>query len=64
MVVNGINGYVTPAGDASMIADRLLRIMTDRELARRMSSNSRNRAQSYDWGNVAKEYLSVYQSLE
>jgi glycosyltransferase involved in cell wall biosynthesis len=49
LVLDGKNGFVTPVGDIHMLTDRLMRLTTDRELARRMGEESFRRVNQWNF---------------
>jgi glycosyltransferase involved in cell wall biosynthesis len=57
----GVNGLLAPQGDEDAIADRLATILSDPALALRLGEAGRARAQRQTWGQVAREYLKVYE---
>lgn len=46
MVDDGVAGYLVPAGDSEQLAARLVEVLSDRELARRMGQAGRERVES------------------
>ena len=54
-VVDGETGHVAPTGDAAALADRVLRVLADEELARRMGDAGRQRARArFTWEAAAR----------
>jgi glycosyltransferase involved in cell wall biosynthesis len=50
MVVDGETGFTVPVNDANSVADRLIRILRDPDLARRMGAAGRRRAEErFTW---------------
>ncbi|MCX8035975.1 MAG: glycosyltransferase family 4 protein [Candidatus Sumerlaeia bacterium] len=63
-VVEGETGFLVPPRDVPQLADRLLRILTDREAARRMGEAGRRRAVAqFDRRLVLDRQWRVYQQL-
>ncbi len=63
-VVEGETGFLVPPRDAPQLADRLLRILTDRDTARRMGEAGRRRAVAqFDRRLVLDRQWQVYQHL-
>jgi glycosyltransferase involved in cell wall biosynthesis len=61
LVFEGDNGLLVPAGDAKAMADALVTLLTDRELARRMGQRSRARvAERYGLDAVIGELIALY----
>jgi starch synthase len=62
MVVDGETGFTVPVGDARSLADRLLVLLRDETLARRMGEAGRARArQRFTWRAVAERMTSAMQ---
>ena len=54
IVVDGENGLLVPAGDAPALADALVRVLTDAELARRLADGAQ--AAAVRWLQSPEEY--------
>lgn len=55
MVVDGETGLIAPDGDAAALAERLVRVLRDPDLARRMGQAGRRRQQEkFTWSNAAQ----------
>lgn len=57
------NGFLVSPGAEDELADRLIRILKDRDLCARMGQRSKEIANSYDWPVVARRYIDVYRSI-
>jgi poly(glycerol-phosphate) alpha-glucosyltransferase len=64
MIIDGEHGFLVPDGDIDAVADRVVRILTDRTMAERMSRNARERARS-DFGELAfvRRWGAVFDSV-
>jgi len=61
LVSDGETGYLEPIGDVGAMARRSIEILTNRELHRRMSQNSRNvTLEKYTTEKIVKEYQDFY----
>jgi phosphatidylinositol alpha-mannosyltransferase len=60
---NNVEGLLAPPGDSAAIADRIVRLLSDRELARRMGSAGREKALGFAWPRVADRIEQHYFSL-
>lgn len=66
--VNGIpyemiepdNGFFVPYGDVNALNKRILQILDDKRLAKKISENNKKRAQDYDWDKIAERTFKVY----
>jgi glycosyltransferase involved in cell wall biosynthesis len=54
LVVDGANGLLVPAGDTAALADALVRLLSDRELAERLGHGARGSAKA--WLQTPEEY--------
>jgi glycosyltransferase involved in cell wall biosynthesis len=64
MVVDGETGFIVPPDDVPALTERLLRLLRDRSLARRMGAAGRSRAQRcFSWAAVADRMLGVLRPL-
>lgn len=64
MVVNGETGFTVPMNDVATLTDRLLRLLTDRELALRMGRAGRARAErEFTWLGVVERMMAVIEPV-
>ncbi len=49
VISDGVEGYIVPAGDPAALADRVSRLLDDRELLNRMSAAALRRADDFSW---------------
>ena len=59
--VSGEAAIHVPPGDPRMLADQMIAVLTDDELAARMSSASLNRVTRFDWSRVVDTYIGLYE---
>jgi glycosyltransferase involved in cell wall biosynthesis len=60
VVRDGVEGLLTPPGDADALADALERVLGDAVLRARLGHAGRQRALGYAWPTVADAVLGVY----
>ena len=60
MVKNGVNGLIVKMKDGDDLADKIERLVVDKDLRSRMSAESRRLAEKMSWENVAKQYFQLY----
>ncbi|EKD58410.1 MAG: glycosyl transferase group 1 protein [uncultured bacterium] len=63
LLTDGLNGLVVRMKDADDIADKIERLILDRNLKNAMSLESRKLAETLSWGNVAGEYVAMYKKI-
>ena len=56
-------GLLCEVGDVQGLAANTIRVLRDRELARRLSTNAHQECQKYRWDAVRGQWLDVYRSL-
>jgi glycosyltransferase involved in cell wall biosynthesis len=56
-VREGIDGFIVPIRDATALADRIERILRDRDLRDRMGKQAREQARNYSWAQYSKAML-------
>jgi len=60
---DGMEAILVPPGDADALADALRRVLTDAEVARRMSNAGSERADELSMDRLAERYLGIYERL-
>jgi glycogen(starch) synthase len=63
VIEDGVNGLLVPPGNPGALARAIDRLLADRDLARRLSEEARQRAKDYDWEVLAERVLRVYQGV-
>jgi glycosyltransferase involved in cell wall biosynthesis len=56
-------GLLSEPGDARALAENVIRLLREPELASRLAFNAREEIQRYTWENVRRQWLEVYCSL-
>jgi len=60
VVRDGVEGFIVPPRNADALADRMERLLCDRDLRERMSRNARERAREYTWGRYGERLLAAF----
>ena len=64
LVSEGQNGFLVPVGDVKALADRIIRLLTDRALAERMGKASLEAVQSrYSHTRMVQEHMDCYDQV-
>ncbi|HZW95562.1 MAG TPA: glycosyltransferase [Candidatus Eremiobacteraceae bacterium] len=63
VVEHGRTGLLSAPGDAAALAQNVIRVLQDPELADRLVSNSRQELERYSWPVVREQWLEVYRAL-
>ncbi len=61
-VEDGLTGFLVPQEDVAQTTAAMLRIMTDKEVRKKMGDANRHKALQSDWLSIARNYVKVYAS--
>lgn len=61
IIADGENGLLVPPSEPGPLAERILRLLKDREMHAQMAENARATGRRYRWREIALQYLDVYQ---
>jgi glycosyltransferase involved in cell wall biosynthesis len=64
LVEHGRTGLLSDPGDVLTLAQNLVRVLRDRELASRLALNALGESRRYHWTAVREQWLEVYRSLK
>ncbi len=62
-IEEGVNGFLVGKGETAVLADRVVQLLADGELRRRMGENGRARAPEFGAEKMVREIDALYQSL-
>lgn len=63
LVQDGVTGYVVPDGEPDILGNRLTRLISDRELRRKMGEQAADYAQNYAWERITEQICGVYHDM-
>jgi glycogen synthase len=63
VIEDGANGLLVPPGEPEAFARAIDRLLADRDLARRLSEEAKERGKDYDWEVLAERVLAVYRGV-
>ena len=63
MVADGETGFVVGRGDYEALADRVIRLLRDRELSTDIAARAREECGRYSWAAVSGKWLRIYREL-
>jgi glycosyltransferase involved in cell wall biosynthesis len=63
LVEHGRTGLLSEPGDPEALAQNVIRVLRDPQLACRLSSNALQEVKRYDWVKVRNQWLDVYRAL-
>ncbi|MBI2578448.1 MAG: glycosyltransferase family 4 protein [Candidatus Aenigmarchaeota archaeon] len=63
IIGNRKNGFLVKPKDSKAVAKACIELLESRKTAGRIRENNLKKAAQYDWKNVAKKYIEVYESV-
>jgi glycosyltransferase involved in cell wall biosynthesis len=63
VIEDGVNGILTEPGNISQLADRILDLINDQSLRKKIGEQARQKAREYDWDHSAMIMLTLYKQL-
>lgn len=63
LVVDEVDGLLTPPSDAQMLGDTIARILQDFDLREKLIECGLRKAKAHDWAAIATEYMDIYASV-
>jgi glycosyltransferase involved in cell wall biosynthesis len=63
ILTDNVHGLLVRCGDHRAAADRIIRLLEQPELARRLAETARQTCEQYRWESVRARWLSVYEGL-
>lgn len=63
MVSDGVTGLMVSCGDHAALADRVLSLLADAELASQIAGRARQECNKYSWAAVRNQWLAIYREL-
>ncbi|MBL8008453.1 MAG: glycosyltransferase family 4 protein [Ignavibacteria bacterium] len=59
LITDRIDGLLVPPGDAVVFTETIEKLISDSELAGRLSENSRKKSEEFDWENIREKWISL-----
>ena len=63
LITDGVDGMLTPVGDVDAMAAAILRLLSDPELAGKLSANARASAERFDWEKIKLQWNALLRPL-
>lgn len=63
IIVNGETGILVPSGDSNLLADGIVRLLTNTRLAKEMGRRGAKYTKKFTWGNSVKKHIQIYERL-
>jgi len=64
LVVEGRNGFVVEMGNSADLAEKMEKIISNRELCEKMGAESVSLAEGMSWQKVAEKYFELYKTIK
>ncbi|MBL7147226.1 MAG: glycosyltransferase family 4 protein [Nanoarchaeota archaeon] len=58
------NGFLVPYGNIKALKEKILLILDDKNLAKKISENNKKRAKDYDWDKIAERTFKIYIKIQ
>jgi glycosyltransferase involved in cell wall biosynthesis len=62
-ITNGVEGLLIPPGDQERLADSVIRLLSDPELAAKLAAGAKKRARLFSYNVLSKQLEAIYQDL-
>jgi len=63
MIIDGVNGYLVESGNSEQLADKLLKLLQDKDLCVKFGQFNKKMAQRLTWRKIANKTFKVYAEL-
>ena len=57
------NGFFVEYGDIKGLKEKILEVLNNPKLAKKMSNNNFNKAKKFSWDIITKRYMKEYEEL-
>ena len=58
------NAYFVNYGDIGGLKEKILKILDNKDMSKKMSLNNKEKAKDYTWNNISKKYMKVYMTTK
>lgn len=63
IITDGVDGLLVPSGDLHALAEKLMVLMTDENLRRRLGQQARQTAQRYEMTTIANQWIALFEKV-
>ena len=63
IITDGVDGLLVPSGDVHTLAEKLMLLMSDENLRRRLGQQARQTAQRYDMATLADQWTALFEKV-
>lgn len=64
IIADGVDGLLVPSGDVHVLAEKLMVLMSDENLRRRLGQQARQTAQHYDMTSLADQWTTLFEKVK
>ena len=62
-VLDNETGLIVPDGDIAAISEKIIRLLDDQNLAKKLGDRGRAYAKENDWNGIAKKFVGLYEKV-
>lgn len=63
IITDGVDGLLVPSGGVHALAEKLMVLMTDENLRRRLGQQARQTAQRYEMTTIANQWIALFEKV-
>ena len=63
IITDGVDGLLVPSGDVHALAEKLMLLMSDENLRRRLGQQARQTAQRYEMTTIANQWIALFEKV-
>ena len=63
IITDGVDGLLVPSGDVHTLAEKLMVLMSDDNLRRRLGQQARQTAQRYEMTTIANQWIALFEKI-
>ena len=63
IITDGVDGLLVPSGDVYALAEKLMLLMSDENLRRRLGQQARQTAQRYEMTTIANQWIALFEKV-
>lgn len=64
IITDGVDGLLVPSGDVHALAEKIMVLMSDENLRRRLGQQARQTAQRYDMATLADQWITLFEKVK
>ena len=64
VVKDGVNGFLVPARNCSLLAEKIIFVLEHRNIARKIGEKNRKDSLRFHWDHLVERYIDIYSGLQ